>query len=493
MQTTAKHIASLLFATTLLPNFAIAQNLFKDLRDKMKQAVPTEPVRRQGVEQSKGPGSSQKGLGQICRDLLLPASKRSKDEVDSLLRLHFKVGSNEFFNQALAAVSTNSGASPAVSHLGLFGNNFESAKANALYAAFLSWPEPEVMAEIIASTNDKNDQQLANDATVMLILVLRSMPNAAINPQSWKSLVPGLEQKEHIPSACLSARFFATGEVGRQSVKLATSEYARCAALPLSYKDNSRHIPITLDLNSYVEVDLISKTLALLFQVNQAETVRELSRVNPGGIQQLLQMATQLEAAQKQFKQQFYQTPVGELTKAGIQAATVAQQKGEALIASSQQMSRAYGDFQANIRQIEQRQQGLRDGTVVIDPAISVRLDKMGEVFKKADDADAKGITEVRYYQGASALALGRAKLTLELATISQSKERFQKSDYFGAAVVVASTVQVLQDLSIETTRACRTLNSFQQAARARNTSTDDDDRASEGLLQSMMAKKGNQ
>jgi hypothetical protein len=480
MQTTAKHIASLLLVTTLVPSFAIAQSLFKDLRDKMKQAIPSEPARAQGQMQLSPTQGRQDGIGKVCSGLVLPPSKRSKEDVESLLRLHFKVGSNEFFNEAYAAVATNSGASPAVSHLSLFSNNFESERANALYAAFLSWPEPEVMAEIIAATSDKNDQQLANDATVMLILILRSMPNAAINPQSWKSMVPGLEQKEHIPSACLSARFLATGETGRQSIKLATSEYTRCANLPSTYQGPSRHIPVTIDFNSFIQADLIPQTLFLLFQVNQAETVKEMSRINPSAIQQMLQMFGQIVSAQKQFRDQYYQTPTGALTKVGIQAASTAEQKGTALISSSQQMSRAFGDFQANISQ--QSRQGSREGAFVGDPAIHIRMNGQAAVFKNAEEVDAKAMSEVRHYQGASALALGRAKGVLDKAVLQQIMN--------GSIVGGASMIPVLRDISISSVRACRSFNSFQQAARAKNISTADDDKDSAAMLQSMMANK---
>jgi len=482
MQTTIKHIALLLLVTTLLPNFAMGQNLFKDLRDKMRQAVPSNSGGAQGQMQSNPSQVRQDGIGKVCSGLVLPPSKRSKEEVESLLRLHFKLGSNEFFNEAYAAVATNSGASAAVSHLSLFSNNFESERANALYAAFLSWPEPEVMAEIIAATSDKNDQQVANDATVMLILILRSMPNAAINPQSWKSLVPGLEQKEHIPSACLSARFFATGEAGRQSIKLATSEYTRCANLPSTYQGPSRHIPVTIDYNSFIQADLIPQTLFLLFQVNQAETVKEMSRINPSAIQQMLQMFGQIVSAQKQFRDQYYQTPTGALTKVGIQAASSAEQKGKALISGSQQMSRAFGDYQANISQIEQRQQGSREGAIMVDPGIHMRLNGMAAIFKNAEEVDAKAMSEVRHYQGASALALGRAKVVLDKAVLQQIMN--------GSIVGGASMIPVLRDISIGSVRACRSFNSFQQAARAKNISTTDDDKDSAGMLQSMMAAK---
>jgi len=106
----------------------------------MKQAIPSEPARAQGQMQPSPTQGRQDGIGKVCSGLVLPPSKRSKEDVESLLRLHFKVGSNEFFNEAYAAVATNSGASPAVSHLSLFSNNFESERRTRYTPPFFRGP-----------------------------------------------------------------------------------------------------------------------------------------------------------------------------------------------------------------------------------------------------------------------------------------------------------------------------------------------------------------
>jgi hypothetical protein len=59
-----------------------------------------------------------------------------------------------------------------------------------------------------------------------------------------------------------------------------------------------------------------------------------------------------------------------------------------------------------------------------------------------------------------------------------------------GSIVGGASMIPVLRDISISSVRACRSFNSFQQAARAKNISTADDDKDSAAMLQSMMANK---
>ena len=125
-----------------------------------------------------GAGNQRAGRGDqglnICNVHMVATTSRPAAEVDRLLLSQFNVSGEQFFNEAFNAFSRPR-KSEAIPNLQMFSGTFETKRGNALFSTFLAWPEPELMAEIIAETQNRQDSQIAADARVILILVHLSL------------------------------------------------------------------------------------------------------------------------------------------------------------------------------------------------------------------------------------------------------------------------------------------------------------------------------
>jgi hypothetical protein len=93
-------------------------------------------------------------------------------------------------------------------------------------------------------------------------------------------------------------------------------------------------------------------------------------------------------------------------------------------------------------------------------------------------------LSEVRQLQGAAAVGLTRARNAVV-------QEMFSAMFGGGGGMMAAAKyTKVFADLDAASVRSCRAYNSFQQAARARNVSTQEDDKSSTSMLSDMMTAK---
>jgi hypothetical protein len=155
---------------------------------------------------------------------------------------------------------------------------------------------------------------------------------------------------------------------------------------------------------------------------------------------------------------------------------------GTKVISNSQQMSRTYGDLQANLKQTESGQ-GNREGEFIPNPAIQQRMAMMAAAAKNAEAPEVAALNEVRQLQGAAAVGLTRARNAVV-------QEMFASMFGGGGMTSAMKYTRVFQDLDAASVRSCRAYNSFQQAARARNVSTQEDDKSSTSMLGDMMSAK---
>jgi len=159
---------------------------------------------------------------------------------------------------------------------------------------------------------------------------------------------------------------------------------------------------------------------------------------------------------------------------------------GTKVIANSQQMSRTYGDLQANLKQTESGP-GNREGEFIPNPAIQRRMAMMAAAAKNAEAPEVAALNEVRQLQGAAAVGLTRARNAVFEEMFASM---FGGGDMMSAVKSAAKYTSVFLDLDAASVRSCRTYNSFQQAARARNVSTQEDDKSSTSMLSDMMSAK---
>lgn len=467
----------------VLPLSASAQ--FGGLLQQLQRAIPQQPGGMPGAApggvpgmpgmpgqaQQRGGGADAQGLN-ICNVHMVATTSRQPAEVERLVLTHFNVAGEAFFNQAYAALVTSPRRSDAIPDLRMFSGSFETKRGNALFATFIAWPEPELMAEIIAETQNRRDPQVADDARAMLLLVQWAAPQLARSEDAWLKLAREMRGIKHIPTNCLWARLHATGEAGAVSPGDALGQYNQCGANPTDYRQES--IPKTVDPQNYYTVTLLPDTLRVI----QKRNPRAIEQMGPMA-RDLKSLGENMEREQAAYQQQFLASPVGRSAIAASQLVTKAEAVGAKAISSSQQMSRSYGDLQANLKQVENRQGG-REGEFIPSASMQQRLALMAAAAKNADSADASALNEVRQLQGAAAVGLTRSRN----AVLAEMFQTIMNGNMLGAA----RYTQVFLNLDAASIRSCRAYNSFQQAARARNVSTNDDDKASTSMLSDMMA-----
>lgn len=424
--------------------------------------------------QRAGRNDQAQGLN-ICNVHMVATTSRPAAEVDRLLLSQFKVSGEQFFNEAFGALSRPR-SSEAIPNLQSFSGSFETKRGNALFSTFLAWPEPELMAEIIAETQNRRDPQIADDARAILVLVNWAVPNLSKEPNAWLRLAQEMRSINHIPTNCLWARLSATGEGGVPvSMGEALGHYRQCGANPEEYKQLSTVKEI--DEQNYFAVVLLPETLKVILSKHP----RALSQMGPFA-QNMKAAADGIEVSQQSYRQQFVTTPVGRTATAATQLVSRAEQVGTKVIANSQQMSRTYGDLQANLKQTESGQ-GNREGEFIPNPAIQQRMAMMAAAAKNAEGPEVAALNEVRQLQGAAAVGLTRARNAVV-------QEMFSSMFGGGGMMSAAKYTRVFQDLDAASVRSCRAYNSFQQAARARNVSTQEDDKSSTSMLSDMMSAK---
>jgi hypothetical protein len=427
-----------------------------------------------------GPGGQRAGRNDqaqglnICNVHLVATTSRPAAEVDRLLLSQFKVSGEQFFNVSYGALSRPR-SSEAIPNLQSFNGSFETKRGNALFSTFLAWPEPELMAEIIAETQNRRDPQIADDARAILVLVSWAVPDLAKEPDAWLRMAREMRSIKHIPSNCLWARLSATGEGGVPvSMGEALGHYRQCGANPEEYRQES--VVKEVDPQNYFSVVLLPETLKVILNKHP----RAVSQMGPFA-GDMKAAADRLEGAQQAYRQQFVSTPSGRTASAAAQLVTRAEQVGSKVISNSQQMSRAYGDLQANLKQTESGQ-GSREGEFIPNPAIQQRMALMAAAAKGAEGPEVAALNEVRQLQGAAAVGLTRARNAV-------LQEMFSSMFGGGGMMSAAKYTRVFQDLDAASVRSCRAYNSFQQAARARNVSTQEDDKSSASMLSDMMSK----
>ncbi|MEY2618183.1 MAG: hypothetical protein RL522_1185 [Pseudomonadota bacterium] len=422
-----------------------------------------------------GRNNEPQGLN-VCSVHMVATTSRPPAQVDQLVLTHFKVSGEQFFNEAFSALSRPR-TSESIPNLQSFSGSFETKRGNALFSTFLAWPEPELLAEIVAESQNRRDPQLADDARAMLVLALWAMPNLAKEPNAWLRLAQEMRSNKHIPTNCLWARLHATGEGGVPvSMGEALGQYRQCGANPDEYKQE----PSTksVDPGNYYAVILLPETLKVIL----GKHPRAQSQLGPFA-QNMKAAADGIDGAQQAYRQQFVSTQEGRTAAAATQLVNRAEQVGTKVIANSQQMSRTYGDLQANLKQTESGQ-GNREGEFIPNPAIQQRMALMAAAAKTAEAPEAAALSEVRQLQGAAAVGLTRARNAVV-------QEMFSAMFGGGGGMMAAAKyTKVFADLDAASVRSCRAYNSFQQAARARNVSTQEDDKSSTSMLSDMMTAK---
>jgi hypothetical protein len=233
----------------------------------------------------------------------------------------------------------------------------------------------------------------------------------------------------------------------------------------------------TLDDQNYHVAGLLPETLKIIVDRHP----RAISRMGPAA-QNLKAAADSMEGLQQSYRQQFVSTPAGRTAAAATQLVTRAEQIGAKVISNSQQMSRTYGDLQANLKQTESGQ-GNREGEFIPNPAIQQRMAMMAAASKNAEAPEVAALNQVRQLQGGAAVGLTRARQTL-------AQEMFSSMFGGGGMTGAMKYTRVFQELDSASVRSCRAYNSFQQAARARNVSTQEDDKSSTSMLGDMMSAK---
>jgi hypothetical protein len=424
--------------------------------------------------QRAGRNDQAQGLN-ICNVHMVATTSRPAAEVDRLLLSQFKLSGEQFFNEAFSALSRPR-SSESIPNLQSFSGSFETKRGNALFSTFLAWPEPELMAEIIAETQNRRDTQIADDARAILVLVNWAVPNLAKEPNAWLRMAQEMRSIKHIPMNCLWARLHATGEGGVPvSVGDAVGQYRQCGVNPEQYRDES--IPKTVDPENYYAAVLLPETLKVILTKHP----RAISQLGPAA-QNMKAAGDSIDASQQVYRQQFVSTPMGRTAAAATQLVSRAEQVGTKVISNSQQMSRTYGDLQANLKQTESGQ-GNREGEFIPNPAIQQRMAMMAAAAKSAEAPEVAALNEVRQLQGAAAVGLTRARNAVV-------QEMFSSMFGGGGMMSAAKYTRVFQDLDAASVRSCRAYNSFQQAARARNVSTQEDDKSSTSMLGDMMSAK---
>jgi len=432
-------------------------------------SIPAPGGQRAGSNEQQAQGLN------ICNVQMVATTSRSTSEVERLLLSEFKVAGEQFFNEAFGALSLprSSGAIP---NLQSFSGSFETKRGNALFSTFLSWPEPELMAEIVAETQNRRDQQIADDARAILVLVKWAVPSLAKEPNAWLRMAQEMRSIKHIPTNCLWARLSATGEGGVPiSLGEALGHYRQCGANQAEYKKEL--VVKDLDPQNYHVLVLHPETLKVIMNKHPSA----LSQLGPFANNQKA-FVDGIEVSQQTYRQQFVTTPSGLTASAATQLVSRAEQVGTKVIANSQQMSRTYGDLQANLKQTESGP-GNREGEFIPNPAIQRRMAMMAAAAKNAEAPEVAALNEVRQLQGAAAVGLTRARNAVE-------GEMFASMFGGGGMMSAVKYVSVFQDLDAASLRSCRTYNSFQQAARARNVSTQEDDKSSTSMLSDMMSAK---
>lgn len=417
-------------------------------------------------------GRNDQGLN-ICNVHMVATSNRSASEIERLVLSQFRVSGEEFFNEAFNALSRPR-KSDAIPNLQMFSGSLETQRGNALFSTFLAWPEPEVMAEIIAETQNRSDPQIAADARAILILVHWAVPGLSREPNAWMRLAQEMRSVQHVTATCLWARLHATGEGGVPvSVGDALLSYQQCSEIPSVYKTQDPQIK-TLDSENYYVAGLLPETLKIILDRHP----RAIGRLGPFA-RDLKAAADNMEGAQQAYRQQFVSTPAGRTAAAATQLVTRAEQIGTKVISNSQQMSRSFGDMQANLKQAESGQ-GNREGEFIPNLAIQQRMAMMAAASKNAEAPEVAALSEVRQLQGGAAVGLTRARQAV-------AQEMFGSLFGGGGMTSAMKFTRVFQDLDVASVRSCRAYNSFQQAARARNVSTQQDDNGATSMLNSMM------
>ena len=460
---------------------------FDRLLQQMQKMVPPQPGGAGGAGAAPGfpgismpaPGGQRAGRNDqaqglnICNVHMVATTSRPAAEVDRLLLSQFKVSGEQFFNEAFNAFSRPR-KSESVPNLQMFSGTFETKRGNALFSTFLAWPEPELMAEIIAETQNRSDPQIASDARFILVLMHWAAPTLSREPNVWVRLAKEVQYVEHLTSACFWARLHATGEGGVPiDAGQATLAYQRCSSIEQEYKTREPAIK-TLDAENYYAAGLLPETAKVILDKHP--------RAPLPGARSLKPLIDQMEADQRTYRQQFVSTPAGRTAAAATQLVTRAEQIGAKVISNSQQMSRTYGDLQANLKQTESGQ-GNREGEFIPNPAIQQRMSMMAAAAKNAEAPEVAALNEVRQLQGGAAVGLTRARQAL-------AQEMFGSLFGGGGMASAMKYTRVFQDLDAASIRSCRAYNSFQQAARARNVSTQEDDKSSTSMLGDMMSAK---
>jgi hypothetical protein len=460
---------------------------FDRLLQQLQKMAPPQPGGAAPGGATGFPGMPQPGAGNqragrgdqglnICNVHMVATTSRPAAEVERLLLSQFNVAGEQFFNQAFGALSQPR-KSDAIPNLQMFSGSMETKRGNALFSTFLAWPEPEVMAEIVAETQNRQDPQIASDAKAILTLVHWAVPGLSREPNAWMKLATEMRSVTHVVSTCLWARLHATGEGGVPvSLGEAVGAYQQCGNIEQEYKTQEPVVK-TLDPENYYVAGLLPETLKIITDRHP----RAISRLGPYAAN-LKAAADGMEGNQRAYRQQFVTTPVGRTAIAATQLVSRAEQVGTKVISNSQQMSRTYGDLQANLKQTESGQ-GNREGEFIPNPAIQQRMAMMAAAAKNAEAPEVAALNEVRQLQGAAAVGLTRARNAVV-------QEMFASMFGGGGMTSAMKYTRVFQDLDAASVRSCRAYNSFQQAARARNVSTQEDDKSSTSMLGDMMSAK---
>jgi hypothetical protein len=424
--------------------------------------------------QRAGRNDQAQGLS-ICNVHRVATTSRPAAEVDRLLLSQFKVSGEQFFNEAFGALSRPR-KSESIPNLQMFSGSMETRRGNALFSTFLAWPEPEVMAEIIAETQNRRDPQIASDAQAILILVHWAVPSLSKEPNAWLRLAQDMRPVTHVVSSCLWGRLHATGEGGVPvSQGDAVEFYRKCGDITSQYKSQDPVVK-TLDDENYYSAGLLPETLKIIIERHP----RALSRLGPFAASMKAE-GDRMEGVQQVYRQQFVTTPPGRTAIAATQLVSRAEQVGAKVISNSQQMSRTYGDLQANAKQTESGQ-GNREGEFIPNPAIQARMAMMAAAAKNAEAPEVAALNEVRQLQGAAAVGLARAREAV--------RQELFAALFNGGPASGMKYISVYQELDSASVRSCRAYNSFTQAARARNVSTQEDDKSSTSMLSDMMSAK---
>lgn len=463
------------------PRAAQAQfdRLLKDLQKALpQQGSPSAPT---GSPNTFGRSDQQRSGLSLCDNQVVARTSRSQAEVDKLILSQFRVSGEQFFNDAYAGLVVKPRSSAAIPSLNDFVGTFETQRGNRLFSTLLAWPEPEVVAEVIAETQNKRDPQLANDASVMLIFLHWAVPSLSRQEQAWLAQANDFRvsdpnnQKAHITACFLWARLYATGEAGRVMHGEALGQFNTCGQIDQAYRESNGQKAI--DPQNYYQMTLNPSTFNIITKANP----RALSQMGPFA-QNLKNLADSVDKEQDSFRKQFVSTPPGRTAIASSLLVSRAEEVGAKAIRSSQQLSRSYGDLQANLKQVDSGQ-GAREGEFIPSLTAQARLALMANAAKNSQVSDLEALNEVRQLQGAAAVGLTQARNSVEREMFSS----MQRGGSGGGLLGAARVVKVLYDLDAASIRSCLAYNSFAQAARARNVSTVDDEKATSSFMADMM------